>query len=104
MDPVRDMQIIFDELRFKDIQMLQGAVEKMEKLVVRGNEKARKFEFETLLKVVCFVAVRVSGCNTSSVEFRWLVCMPRSVENGKLSYRWIYTALDRCLKNAGFLK
>ncbi|XP_003372802.1 GTP-dependent nucleic acid-binding protein EngD [Trichinella spiralis] len=48
VNPVRDLKIIFDELRLKDIQYVDGVLEKMEKTVVRANDKSKMFEFETL--------------------------------------------------------
>ncbi|XP_011307687.1 obg-like ATPase 1 [Fopius arisanus] len=51
VNPVRDLEIISEELRLKDIELLNIHVEKLEKLVVRGNDKKLKPEYETLLKV-----------------------------------------------------
>ncbi|KAH0566823.1 hypothetical protein KQX54_004588 [Cotesia glomerata] len=51
VNPVRDLEIICEELRLKDIEMLNGYLEKLEKLVVRGNDKKLKPEYDTLLKV-----------------------------------------------------
>ncbi|KAG8037515.1 hypothetical protein G9C98_005725 [Cotesia typhae] len=51
VNPVRDLEIICEELRLKDIEMLNGHLEKLEKLVVRGNDKKLKPEYDTLLKV-----------------------------------------------------
>uniref|UniRef100_A0A915I853 Obg-like ATPase 1 n=1 Tax=Romanomermis culicivorax TaxID=13658 RepID=A0A915I853_ROMCU len=52
VNPVRDLEIIFDELRLKDLQILEGAIDKLDKVVSRGAvDKAKKFEFDTLMKV-----------------------------------------------------
>lgn len=51
VDPVRDLEIISEELRLKDVEFLNGHLEKLEKLVVRGNDKKLKPEYDTLLKV-----------------------------------------------------
>ncbi|XP_057326858.1 obg-like ATPase 1 [Microplitis mediator] len=51
VNPVRDLEIICEELRLKDVEMLNGHLEKLEKLVVRGNDKKLKPEYDTLLKV-----------------------------------------------------
>ncbi|KAK1121925.1 hypothetical protein K0M31_009776 [Melipona bicolor] len=51
VNPVRDLEIISEELRLKDIEFLNGHLEKLEKLVVRGNDKKLKPEYDTLLKV-----------------------------------------------------
>lgn len=45
VNPVRDLDIISDELRFKDIDSLHKHLEKLEKLVVRGNDKKLKPEY-----------------------------------------------------------
>jgi len=51
VDPVRDIQIINDELRLKDIALIQKPLADIEKLYVRGNDKKLKEEFEVLTKV-----------------------------------------------------
>lgn len=52
VNPIRDLDIIQRELIKKDLQYLEGAIDKMEKIVVRGGDKSRKLEYETLLKVI----------------------------------------------------
>lgn len=51
VDPTRDLDIISSELRLKDLSYLEGAVDKVEKLAVRGGDKSKKPELETLKKV-----------------------------------------------------
>jgi len=51
VDPVRDIQIINDELRLKDLHAIEQPLKEMEKLYVRGNNKTLKAEYETLEKV-----------------------------------------------------
>nr|XP_006825853.1 PREDICTED: obg-like ATPase 1-like [Saccoglossus kowalevskii] len=51
INPVRDMEIIFDELRLKDIEYLQDRIADLEKKVLRGADKAKKPEYECLLKI-----------------------------------------------------
>jgi len=51
VDPVRDITIINDELRLKDIALIQKPLADIEKLYVRGNDKKLKEEFEVLTKV-----------------------------------------------------
>ncbi|EJW81490.1 GTP-binding protein YchF [Wuchereria bancrofti] len=51
VNPVRDLDTIQRELIKKDLQYLEGAIDKMEKIVVRGVDKSRKLEYEILLKV-----------------------------------------------------
>lgn len=51
VDPVRDLDIISEELRLKDEEQLLKHLDKMEKLVVRGNDKKLKPEYDSLLKI-----------------------------------------------------
>lgn len=44
VNPIRDLETINDELRLKDIELLNGAIEKMEKNVNRTNDKKLKLE------------------------------------------------------------
>jgi obg-like ATPase 1 len=45
VDPIRDLDIICEELRLKDQETLNKNLEKLEKLVVRGNDKKLKPEY-----------------------------------------------------------
>ena len=45
VNPVRDFDIISEELRLKDEEMLGKHLDKLEKLVLRGNDKKLKPEF-----------------------------------------------------------
>jgi len=52
IDPVRDLEIIMDELRLKDIQFISKDVDKLQKVVTRGAvDKVQKAEHETLVKI-----------------------------------------------------
>ncbi|KRT86214.1 50S ribosome-binding GTPase, partial [Oryctes borbonicus] len=51
VDPVRDLEIIGEELRLKDEEMLVKNLEKLERTVVRGGDKKMKPEFDVLMKV-----------------------------------------------------
>ena len=53
VNPVRDIEIINDELRLKDIDMLNPTLDKIEKLVTRG-EKKYKVEFVSCFSVMVF--------------------------------------------------
>jgi obg-like ATPase 1 len=58
VDPVRDLQIISDELRYKDIERLKQIVDEQESKLKRAGSKApkeQKFEFDTLSKVLLFL-------------------------------------------------
>lgn len=48
VNPARDLEIISEELRLKDIEFLNGHLEKLEKLVVRGNDKKLKPEYVSI--------------------------------------------------------
>jgi obg-like ATPase 1 len=56
VNPVRDMEIIHEELRLKDLEYLDKTVDHLERVVVRGNDKARKAEYDVLKKVHQLVA------------------------------------------------
>jgi len=51
VNPVRDLEIINEELRLKDVEYIEGAHDKLEKLAVRGSEKKLKPEYDTVAKV-----------------------------------------------------
>lgn len=51
IDPIRDLEIISSELKLKDIAYANGAIEKVEKLATRANDKTKKFEYDVLIKV-----------------------------------------------------
>jgi len=51
VNPVRDLEIIADELRLKDLQYLDGALDKLMKLAVRAGDKTKKPEYDTMVKV-----------------------------------------------------
>ncbi|KFD53977.1 hypothetical protein M513_05244 [Trichuris suis] len=51
VNPIRDIGIIYEELRLKDLQHVNALVEKAAKVVERSNDKAKAFEFQTLLNV-----------------------------------------------------
>ncbi|XP_014791343.1 obg-like ATPase 1 [Octopus bimaculoides] len=52
VDPVRDLDIIHDELRFKDLDYLKKQIESLERSVLRGSDKKKKPEYETLVKIL----------------------------------------------------
>jgi obg-like ATPase 1 len=51
VNPFRDLEIISQELILKDLSYLEGIIDKLEKLGVRGNDKSKKPELECMLKV-----------------------------------------------------
>ncbi|RZF32487.1 hypothetical protein LSTR_LSTR012225 [Laodelphax striatellus] len=50
VDPVRDLEIIVDELVKKDVEYLNTNIEKLERTVLRGNDKKLKPEYDLLVK------------------------------------------------------
>ncbi|GAB6019614.1 Obg-like ATPase [Chamberlinius hualienensis] len=51
VNPVRDLDIICNELRLKDIEFLGSAIDKMERTVLRGGDKKLKPEYDILCKI-----------------------------------------------------
>lgn len=57
VNPVRDIEIIHEELRLKDVEYINKNVEQLERVVVRGGDKAHKMEYDVLKKVQNLVGV-----------------------------------------------
>lgn len=55
VDPVRDFDIISEELRLKDEETLNKNLEKVDKLVVRGNDKKLKPEHVSFMNLLSYV-------------------------------------------------
>uniref|UniRef100_A0A4W6E8P3 Obg-like ATPase 1 n=1 Tax=Lates calcarifer TaxID=8187 RepID=A0A4W6E8P3_LATCA len=51
VDPVRDIEIIHEELRLKDEEMIAPIIDKLEKTAVRGSDKKLKPEYDIMLKI-----------------------------------------------------
>ena len=45
VDPVRDIEIIHEELRLKDEEMMDPILDKLEKMAIRGGDKKLKPEY-----------------------------------------------------------
>ena len=52
VDPIRDIQIINDELRLKDLEYAEKMHDDLEKKVVRSGDKSLKHDFEVMHKVL----------------------------------------------------
>ena len=52
VDPVRDIEIIHEELRLKDEEMIGPIIDKLEKTAVRGGDKKLKPEYASRVFVV----------------------------------------------------
>jgi obg-like ATPase 1 len=51
VDPIRDLDIINEELRLKDVEYFEKIFDECERMYVRGNDKKRKAEYEILSKI-----------------------------------------------------
>uniref|UniRef100_A0A8C8A1X4 Obg-like ATPase 1 n=1 Tax=Oryzias sinensis TaxID=183150 RepID=A0A8C8A1X4_9TELE len=51
VDPVRDMEIIHEELRMKDEEMISPIIDKLEKTAIRGGDKKLKPEYDIMCKI-----------------------------------------------------
>lgn len=51
VNPIRDLEIISNELFAKDLQHLESPLEKVKTLFTRANDKTKKLEYDTLLRV-----------------------------------------------------
>lgn len=51
VDPIRDLDIINEELRLKDVEFFETIFDDVERKYVRGNDKKLKVEYEILCKV-----------------------------------------------------
>ncbi|XP_013786270.2 obg-like ATPase 1 isoform X2 [Limulus polyphemus] len=51
INPVRDIEIINEELRLKDEEYILGTIDKMERTVLRGGDKKAKPEYDILCKI-----------------------------------------------------
>lgn len=52
VDPIRDISIINDELRLKDLEFVEKIHDEIEKKVLRSGDKTLKFDYEVLHKVL----------------------------------------------------
>ncbi|XP_035859776.1 obg-like ATPase 1 isoform X2 [Sander lucioperca] len=55
VDPVRDMEIIHEELRLKDEEMIGPIIDKLEKTAIRGGDKKLKPEYDVMCKIKSWV-------------------------------------------------
>jgi len=51
VDPIRDLDIINEELRLKDVEFFEKVFDDVERKYVRGNDKKLKVEYEILCKI-----------------------------------------------------
>lgn len=73
VDPIRDIEIINEELRLKDLEYVEKIHDDVEKKVTRANDKTLKFDYEVLHKVLDIVKnekkwVRTHDWNEREIE------------------------------------
>ena len=56
VDPVRDIEIIHEELRLKDVEMIAPVLDKLEKTAVRGNDKKLKPEYVSSVSAILLLS------------------------------------------------
>ncbi|KAJ4455002.1 putative Ribosome-binding ATPase YchF [Paratrimastix pyriformis] len=73
VDPCRDLDIVSQELRLKDIEVLEKKREPLERLLNRANDKTKKAEFECINKCLAMLQegrdVRFGDWDSKEVEF-----------------------------------
>ncbi|KAF1890601.1 hypothetical protein Lal_00013196 [Lupinus albus] len=72
VDPVRDLEIISEELRLKDVEFMERKVEDIEKSMKRSNDKQLKIELECCQKVKALLEegkdVRLGDWKAADIE------------------------------------
>lgn len=73
VDPVRDLETIFDELLLKDKQSVQRDIDKLTPIVSRGLDKGKKSDLEMLEKIKTVLEagtqVRCAQWNNKEIDF-----------------------------------
>ncbi|KAH7427405.1 hypothetical protein KP509_10G043200 [Ceratopteris richardii] len=73
VDPIRDLEIITNELRLKDLEFIGRRIEDIEKALKRSNDKQLKLELECCKKVEETLKdghdVRLADWKTADIEF-----------------------------------
>ncbi|KAK1309016.1 hypothetical protein QJS10_CPA09g00734 [Acorus calamus] len=72
VDPVRDLEVIGEELRLKDLEFMERRLEDLEKSMKRSNDKQLKIELELCEKVKAWVQdgkdVRLGDWKAADIE------------------------------------
>lgn len=73
VNPVRDIEIINEELRLKDEEYVKATIDKMERTVLRGGDKKAKPEYDILCKIKTHLVdqqkhVRFGDWNANDIE------------------------------------
>ncbi|XP_050435772.1 obg-like ATPase 1 [Adelges cooleyi] len=74
VNPIKDMEVINEELRLKDEEYFNVNLEKLEKLAIRGGDKKLKPEYDTFLKIKTVLVdekkhIRFSDWSALDIEF-----------------------------------
>ncbi|XP_049383683.1 obg-like ATPase 1 isoform X2 [Solanum stenotomum] len=73
VDPVRDLEVISEELRLKDIEFMERRIEDLDKSMKRSNDKQLKIEHELCLRVKASLEegkdVRLGEWKAADIEF-----------------------------------
>eukprot|EP00249_Psilotum_nudum_P003678 c17134_g1_i1 orf=241-1419(+) len=72
VDPIRDLEVISEELRLKDEEFMENKVDDLEKTLKRCNDKHLKLELECCKKVQALLKekdVRSGDWKTADIEF-----------------------------------
>ncbi|KAL9252525.1 Obg-like ATPase 1-like protein [Drosera capensis] len=72
VDPVRDLEVIGEELRLKDLEFMERRIEDLEKSMKRSNDKQLKIEHECCLRIKTWLEegkdVRLGDWKAADVE------------------------------------
>ena len=73
VDPIRDIAIINDELRLKDLEYVEKIFKDLETKFLRANDKSLKCDYDTMLKVTTMLKeekkwVRYNDWNEKEIE------------------------------------
>ncbi|XP_026807506.1 obg-like ATPase 1 [Rhopalosiphum maidis] len=74
VNPIKDMEVINEELRLKDEEYFNANLEKLEKLAIRGGDKKLKPEYDTFLKIKTILVdekkhIRFGDWSALDIEF-----------------------------------
>ncbi|XP_022181717.1 obg-like ATPase 1 [Myzus persicae] len=74
VNPIKDMEVINEELRLKDEEYFNVNLEKLEKLAIRGGDKKLKPEYDTFLKIKTILVdenkhIRFGDWSALDIEF-----------------------------------
>lgn len=88
VDPVRDIEIIHEELRLKDEEMIGPVIDKLEKTAVRGGDKKLKPEY-------------VSKIYSSGMQhFPAHICVTKEKKYHSLCMRFCLQHASSCLRTS----